>query len=90
MNGVDFQEISHKDAVRILKAYKMMSMLLRHLGKIPYAKTILEKTEWLDSARTSRYTNVILFIFISFDSLSCLKLPVFTFDLVCFLWLLLI
>jgi len=59
VNGIDFQEIAHKDAVRVLKGYRMMSILLRHIGKIPYARTIFEKTEWLESARTSRSSSVI-------------------------------
>ncbi|XP_065068288.1 uncharacterized protein LOC135693678 isoform X2 [Rhopilema esculentum] len=59
VNGLDFLEISHKDAVRVLKSYKMMSMILRHIGKIPYAKTLFERTEWLDSARTSRSSSIV-------------------------------
>ena len=55
MNGLDFLEITHKDAVRVLKSYRMMSMIVKYTGKIPYSRTLFKKTEWLDSARTSRY-----------------------------------
>ncbi len=54
VNGMDFLQIFHKDAVRVLKSYKMMSMILRDVRKIPYSRTILEKTEWLDDKVISR------------------------------------
>lgn len=51
---MDFLEISHRDAIRVLKAYKMMSIMLRDVGKVPYASTVLEKTNWLDDKSMSR------------------------------------
>eukprot|EP00794_Sanderia_malayensis_P015946 gene15946-17549_t len=59
VNGVDFTEISHRDAVRVLKSHKIMNMVVKGVGKIPYSRTVLEKTEWLDDKAISRSSSMM-------------------------------
>ncbi len=61
VNGIDFLMIKHRDAVKVLKSYKMMNIMLRDVRKIPYSRTVLEKTEWLDDKAISRSEIFLLF-----------------------------
>lgn len=47
VNGVDFTNISHRDAISILKSHPVMLITLKHVGKIPVSITSQSgPTEW--------------------------------------------
>ena len=47
VNGVDFTNISHRDAISILKSHHVMLITLKHVGKIPVSITSQTgPTEW--------------------------------------------
>ncbi|KAI6649655.1 hypothetical protein LOD99_6659 [Oopsacas minuta] len=47
VNGVDFTNISHRDAISILKSHPVMLITLKHVGKIPVSITSQTgPTEW--------------------------------------------
>lgn len=48
VNGIDFTQISHTDAAHIVRTSKMMTMILKDVGKIPLARIVYDKTEWLN------------------------------------------
>ena len=47
MNGQSFLDISHSEAVKVLKSSKHMMMTIKDVGKIPYARTTYDHTEWV-------------------------------------------
>ena len=47
VNGIDFTNISHREAINILKSQNVMLMTLKHVGKIPVSITSQTgPTEW--------------------------------------------
>ncbi|XP_064616825.1 whirlin-like [Liolophura sinensis] len=54
INGQSFLDISHTEAVSILKDSSHMMMIIKDVGKIPYAKTTIDKTLWLSSDQIRR------------------------------------
>ena len=47
MNGRNFLDIEHQEAVEILKSSKLMMMTIKDVGKLPYARTTIDRTQWL-------------------------------------------
>ncbi|XP_033105597.1 whirlin-like isoform X2 [Anneissia japonica] len=47
VNGRSFLEIEHQEAVNILKSSKLMMMTIKDVGKLPYARTTVDKTQWI-------------------------------------------
>ena len=48
VNGISFTEIRHQVAAHIIRTCKMMTMVLKDVGKVPVSKTIYDHTEWID------------------------------------------
>lgn len=48
VNGISFLNIGHADAAHIIRTSKMMTMILKDVGKIPLARVVYDQTEWLD------------------------------------------
>ncbi|XP_071485975.1 whirlin-like [Diadema antillarum] len=47
VNGRNFLDIEHQEAVDILKSSKLMMMTIKDVGKLPYARTTIDRTQWL-------------------------------------------
>lgn len=47
VNGDSFLDISHSSAVQVLKSSKHMMMTIKDVGKLPYARTTVDQTEWI-------------------------------------------
>ncbi|XP_071947802.1 whirlin-like isoform X2 [Antedon mediterranea] len=47
VSGKSFLEIEHQEAVNILKSSKLMMMTIKDVGKLPYARTTVDKTQWI-------------------------------------------
>ena len=47
VNKHSFLDITHMDAVRILKVTKHMVITVKDVGKLPFAKTTIDRTKWL-------------------------------------------
>jgi hypothetical protein len=56
VNGRSFLDITHAEAVRILKTCKHMMMIIKDVGKLPYARTTIDKTQWINKGRNSTPT----------------------------------
>ncbi|XP_019613977.1 PREDICTED: LOW QUALITY PROTEIN: whirlin-like [Branchiostoma belcheri] len=55
VNSVNFLSISHDDAVRILKTSKHMMMTIKDVGRLPYARTTYDRTQWLMGDQLSQH-----------------------------------
>ncbi|XP_048244992.1 whirlin-like isoform X1 [Haliotis rufescens] len=51
VNGRSFLDISHSEAVSILKTGRHMMITVKDVGKLPFAKTTIDKTQWLPRDR---------------------------------------
>ncbi|XP_054770143.2 whirlin-like [Lytechinus pictus] len=47
VNSRNFLDIEHQDAVNILKSSKLMMMTIKDVGKLPYGRTTIDRTQWL-------------------------------------------
>ncbi|XP_022105757.1 whirlin-like isoform X2 [Acanthaster planci] len=47
VNGENFLDINHQEAVNILKSSKLMMMTIKDVGKLPYARTTIDRTQWI-------------------------------------------
>ena len=47
VNGQSFLDISHSEAVKVLKSSKHMMMTIKDVGKIPFTRTTYDHTEWV-------------------------------------------
>ena len=47
VNNRSFLDIEHQEAVNILKSSKLMMMTVKDVGKLPYAKTTIDRTQWV-------------------------------------------
>ncbi|XP_013420098.2 uncharacterized protein LOC106180619 [Lingula anatina] len=47
VNGESFLDISHANAVKVLKASKHMIMTVKDVGRLPYARTTIDETQWI-------------------------------------------
>ncbi|KAK3594599.1 hypothetical protein CHS0354_000392 [Potamilus streckersoni] len=54
VNGQSFLDITHAEAVRILKISSRMMIMLKDVGKLPIGRTIIDQTNWLDRTPVSR------------------------------------
>ncbi|ESO96044.1 hypothetical protein LOTGIDRAFT_116246 [Lottia gigantea] len=48
VNGHSFLDVSHSRAVKILKVSHHMVITVKDVGKLPFAKTIIDKTQWIE------------------------------------------
>ena len=58
VNGRTFLDISHGDAVKVLKSSKHLMITVKDVGKLPYARTTYDHTQWLsdeEQIRTLQY-----------------------------------
>jgi hypothetical protein len=46
VNGISFLNISHADAVKVLKSAKNMMVTMKDVGRLPFAKTLTDRTRW--------------------------------------------
>ncbi|TNN27742.1 Whirlin [Liparis tanakae] len=46
VNGQSFLTISHDEAVEILKTGRHLLVKVRHVGRLPHARTVLDETRW--------------------------------------------
>jgi len=49
VNGTTFLDISHAGAIQLLKSSKRLVMTVKDVGKIPYAMTTFDRTEWISA-----------------------------------------
>ncbi|KAJ8038617.1 Whirlin [Holothuria leucospilota] len=54
VNNQSFLSIEHQEAVAILKSSKVMMMTIRDVRKLPYARTTVDRTQWLTEDGVSR------------------------------------
>ena len=47
VNNRSFLDIDHQEAVNILKSCKLMMMTVKDVGKLPYARTTIDRTQWI-------------------------------------------
>ncbi|XP_064649030.1 whirlin-like isoform X3 [Lineus longissimus] len=47
VNGQSFLDISHADAVKVLKSSRHMMMTIKDVGRLPYARTTYDQTQWI-------------------------------------------
>ncbi|KAH9488897.1 hypothetical protein Btru_058318 [Bulinus truncatus] len=55
VNGRSFLDISHSEAVKHLKKRRHLIMTVRDVGKIPFSKTTIDETGWIQSTRVESY-----------------------------------
>ncbi|XP_031561837.1 uncharacterized protein LOC116297698 isoform X2 [Actinia tenebrosa] len=46
VNGISFLNITHADAVKVLKSDKNMMVTMKDVGRLPFAKTVTDRTRW--------------------------------------------
>ncbi|CAL1533597.1 unnamed protein product, partial [Lymnaea stagnalis] len=51
VNGQSFLDISHSDAVKHLKKRRHLIITVRDVGKIPFGKTTIDETGWIESTK---------------------------------------
>ncbi|RUS92232.1 hypothetical protein EGW08_000085 [Elysia chlorotica] len=56
VNGRSFLDISHSQAVSHLKKGRHLIMTVRDIGKIPFAKTVIDEKGWIESTRVNSYS----------------------------------
>ncbi|KAK3739381.1 hypothetical protein QZH41_015764, partial [Actinostola sp. cb2023] len=56
VNGLSFLNISHADAVKVLKTAKNMMVTMKDVGRLPFAKTTTDRTKWANSTLQRRNT----------------------------------
>ncbi|KAL3872400.1 hypothetical protein ACJMK2_040328 [Sinanodonta woodiana] len=54
VNGQSFLDITHAEAVRILKISSHMVIMLKDVGKLPIARRVVDQTNWLDRTPVPR------------------------------------
>ena len=47
MNGQSMVGVSHAEAVRILTRSRHMVLTVKDVGRVPFAKTTIDRTQWL-------------------------------------------
>ena len=60
MNGLSFLDVSHSDAVRALKSSKHMMLTIKDVGKLPYARTTYDQTQWITGRELSSENTPLL------------------------------
>ncbi|KAI8741814.1 whirlin, partial [Biomphalaria glabrata] len=55
VNGRSFLDISHSEAVKQLKKRRHLMMTVRDVGKIPFSKTTIDETGWIESTKVESY-----------------------------------
>ncbi|KAL4623286.1 whirlin-like [Arapaima gigas] len=51
VNGRSFLNISHDDAVQVLKTSRHLMMLVKDVGRLPHARTVVDETRWIPSSQ---------------------------------------
>ncbi|XP_050389473.1 whirlin isoform X2 [Patella vulgata] len=59
INGHSFLDISHSRAVKLLKVGRHMVITVKDVGKLPFAKTTIDKTQWIDKDQMPRSSHSI-------------------------------
>ena len=58
VNGKCFLNISHEEAVRVLKSSQQLVIMLKDIGILPHGKRVYDETRWIrdtETANTSRF-----------------------------------
>ncbi|XP_060071925.1 whirlin-like [Ylistrum balloti] len=50
VNGHSFLDTTHAEAVRVLKTSRLMVLTLKDVGKLPFARTTIDKTQWINQS----------------------------------------
>ncbi|OWF39924.1 whirlin-like isoform X2 [Mizuhopecten yessoensis] len=50
VNGHSFLDTTHAEAVRVLKTSHLMVITLKDVGKLPFARTTIDKTQWINQS----------------------------------------
>jgi len=53
VNGQSFLDMTHAEAVRILKTSRHMMLTIKDVGKLPFARTTIDKTQWINGDKMS-------------------------------------
>jgi hypothetical protein len=52
VNGKSFLNISHEEAVRVLKSSQQLVIMLKDVGMLPHGKRIYDETRWIRDTET--------------------------------------
>ena len=74
VNGKSFLNISHKQAVKVLKSTKNMIVTLKDIGRLPFTRVTHDKTKWITrSAKNGQIERWVIFfvycVYLSFTPL---------------------
>jgi hypothetical protein len=47
VNGTSFLDISHNEAVRVLRSSAQFIATIKDVGRVPYARTTYDHTQWM-------------------------------------------
>ena len=66
MNGQSFLNISHKQAVNVLRSTRNMIVTLKDVGKLPFTRVTHDKMKWIkNSTKNGKINRFVLFIMFS-------------------------
>lgn len=51
VNGRSFLNILHDEAVKLLKSSQHLILTVKDVGRLPHARTTVDKTKWIASSR---------------------------------------
>ncbi|XP_048859520.1 whirlin isoform X1 [Brienomyrus brachyistius] len=51
VNGRSFLSIPHDEAVQVLKTSRHLMMMVKDVGRLPHARTIVDETRWIPSSQ---------------------------------------
>ena len=54
VNGETYLDITHAEAVRVLKLSKHLIFTIKDVGKLPFGRTTIDKTKWLNHRPASQ------------------------------------
>ncbi|XP_053381270.1 whirlin-like [Mercenaria mercenaria] len=55
VNGRSFLDITHPEAVHVLKTSKYLMFTTKDVGKLPYARTKIDQTSWMSKNQQRKY-----------------------------------
>ena len=62
VNGKCFLNISHEEAVRVLKSSQQLVIMLKDVGILPHGKRVYDETRWIrdaENTNTSRFVKTL-------------------------------
>ena len=59
VNGKCFLNISHEEAVRVLKSSQQLVIMLKDVGILPHGKRVYDETRWITDAETTNTSRFV-------------------------------